>query len=255
MTCASCQGKLSAYLDGELGDRDASALRGHLRTCSACAAAADSEAKLIDGLRQLPAMDPPPAMWQAIRTQLAHEEIADAEAPRSTQLWRKVMPLVRPWFRPAFGGLAVASAAVALLWWAKTPAHAPIAAGDVVRAPAPEISVTPSQPEVAHAPSLRGDPPGTPATVTDVSVALADEVSMIDRSYRDAVSELVEMVGESRGEWAPAFARKHDEKVRELRARVDSEAVGTKAKERAWQELMRYLQTSLTRAELAMGAR
>lgn len=143
MTCASCQGKLSAYLDGELGDRDASALRGHLRTCAACAAAADGEAQLIDGLRQLPAMDPPPAMWQAIRTQLAQEEIADAEAPRSTQLWRRVMPLVRPWFKPAFGGLAVASAAVVLLWWAKAPGQPPIAARDVVRSPAPEVSVTP----------------------------------------------------------------------------------------------------------------
>ncbi len=246
MNCTSCQRQLSAYLDGELGDRDASALRGHLRTCPTCAAAADAEAELIDGLRQLPAKDPPPAMWQAIRTQLAHQEIADAEAPRSMQLWRKVMPLLRPWLKPASGGLAVASAAVVLLWWAKAPEQPPVAARDAVRATAPEVLVTPSDAQ---------DAPGALPVVTDVSVALADEVSMIDRSYRDAVSELVELVGETRGEWTASFARKHDDKVRELRARVDSEAVGTKAKERAWQELMRYLQTSLTRAELAMGAR
>ena len=250
MTCASCQAQLSAYLDGELGDRDASALRGHLRTCPACAEAAAHEGQLIDGLRQLPAMDPPPAMWQAIRAQLAEKEIADAEAPRAARLWSALgaaMPLVRSWMRPALGGVAVASAAVVLLWWARSPGGdpQPIAASEVKRAAPPVIEVAPPAPAIA---------PGEPLVVTDVSVALAEEVSMIDRSYRDAVSELVELVGESRGEWTPAFGRKHDDKVRELRARVDSAATGTKAKERAWQELMRYLQTSLTRAELAMGA-
>lgn len=247
MTCTTCKQRLSAYLDGELGDGEASALRGHLRTCAACSAEAAREAEVIDGLRQLPSLDPPPAMWQAIRNQLAHQEIADAEAPLSARLWR----MLAPWLPRAAGGLAVASAAVLLLWWARSP-EAPPGQG-VVRAgseagPVAEVPAT-----------IGGQPPTAPPSAgstdvpVDVAVALTDEVAMIDRSYRDAVSELVEMIGEARPEWTASYARRYDDRVRELRARVDSEQTG-KAKERAWQELMRYLQTTLTRSELAMGA-
>lgn len=254
MTCTSCKQRLSAYLDGELGDGEASALRGHLRTCAACSACAAREAEAIDGLRQLPSIDPPPAMWQAIRNQLAHEEIADAEAPLSARLWRKLAP----WLPRGAGGLAVASAAVLLLWWARspgTPSGKDLAGSGA--GPVAEALATPATP--ATPATIGGQPPsappldGTAEVPVDVAVALTDELAMIDRSYRDAVSELVEMIGEARPEWTPSYARRYDDRVRELRARVDSEQTG-KAKERAWQELMRYLQTTLTRSELAMGA-
>jgi anti-sigma factor RsiW len=248
MTCASCEAKLTAYLDGELGDGEASALRGHLRTCATCSAAAEREAQVIDGLRQLPSMDPPPAMWQAIRAQLADREIADAEAPLRTRLWRRLMPMA-PWVGRGLGGVAVATAAVLLLWWGK-PSPLPSQRQVQAREPAGASALASAAVVVGAA---------TPSDVpVDVAVALGDEVAMVDRSYRDAVSELVEMIGEERAGWTPAYARRYDERVRELRARVDSEPAGH-SKERAWQELTRYLQTALTRAELAsnvaMGAR
>lgn len=252
MTCTSCQQRLSAYLDGELADADASALRGHLRTCAACSADATREAELIDGMRQLPSLDPPPAMWQAIRSQLAHEEIADAEASRAARLWRKVSAWVSfsptPWLWHGVGGVAVASAAVVLLWWSRGP-EAPAASQATARdsiAERAEPSLLAAAPAVVATAVPGGEP-------IDVAVALTDELAMIDHSYREAVSELVEMIGEARPSWNAAYARRHDDKVRELRARVDSEPSG-RAKERAWQELMRYLQTTLTRSELAMGA-
>ncbi len=253
MSCTSCQAQLTAYLDGELNDGDASALRGHLRTCAACSEAAAGEAQVIDGLRQLPSMEAPPALWQAIRTQLAHEEIADAEAPWRARLWRKLAP----WLRPALGGVAVATAAVALLWWVKSPgnpAPAPMATADSARASAGDLGGQGEQPTSAVVASAQAMVASAQAIeVVDVAVALADEALEIDGSYRAAVSELVEMIGETRPSWTASFARRHDDRVRELRARVDSEQPGV-TRERAWQELMRYLQTSLTRAELAMGA-
>lgn len=250
MTCTSCQAKLSAYLDGELSDGEGSALRGHLRTCAACSEAAASEAKIIDGLRQLPAMDPPPAMWQAIRSQLATQEIADAEAPLFKRWARKLAPMA-PWAWRGLGGLAAATAAVALLWWLRAPGDAPgqrpaaVASGQGGNAAASERAAPPASPL-----EQAGVVVGAAMPPVDVAVALGDEVTMIDRSYRDAVDELVAAIDEEKASWAPAFARRYDDKVRELRARVDGETAGP-AKERAWQALMRYLQTSLTRAELA----
>lgn len=250
MTCTSCQAKLSAYLDGELSDGEGSALRGHLRTCAACSEAAASEAKIIDGLRQLPAMDPSPAMWQAIRAQLATQEIADAEAPLLQRWARKLAPMA-PWAWRGLGGMAAATAAVALLWWLRAPGDAPgqrpaaVASGQDGSAVASERDARPASPL-----EQAGVVVGTAMPPVDVAVALGDEVTMIDRSYRDAVDELVAMIDEEKASWAPAFARRYDDKVRELRARVDGETAGP-AKERAWQALMRYLQTSLTRAELA----
>lgn len=243
MTCASCQAKLSAYLDGELADSEASALRGHLRTCAACSEAAASEAKIIDGLRQLPSMDPPPAMWQAIRAQLATQEIADAEAPLLQRWARKLAPMA-PWAWRGLGGLGAATAAVAILWWVRAPEPAATTKGSNG-----QVAVAPQAPP-APAPLEQAGLVVGAAMPVDVAVTLGDEVALADRSYRDAVAELAAMIDEEKPSWAPAFARKYDDKVRELRARVDAEAAGP-AKERAWQALMRYLQTSLTRAELA----
>jgi anti-sigma factor RsiW len=253
MSCTSCQAKLSAYLDGELGDGEASALRGHLRTCAGCSAAAEREAQVIDGLRQLASMEPPPAMWQAIRAQLADREIADAEAPLRARLWRRLMPLApRAW--RGLGGVALATAAVLVLWSVRS--SPPPGGSGIERASSRPPAAAQQDPAGGSALVSAGVVVGaaTPSDAPiDVAIALGDEVAMIDRAYRDAVSELVAMIGEERAGWTPGYARRYDERVRELRARVDSEPTG-RIKERAWQELTRYLQTTLTRAELASGA-
>ncbi|MEZ4359657.1 MAG: zf-HC2 domain-containing protein [Kofleriaceae bacterium] len=222
MNCATCQRLLSAYLDGALGDRDASALRGHLRTCEACRAQAALEASVIDTLHQLPPVEPPPGLWLAVREQLAQEEIADAGVPWHRRLARSLAP----WAPRALGGVALAAAALAL--W-----HS--------RAPEPR----------GEALAIEGEAPRAAPAIVDVSLALVEESSMIDSSYRDAVSELVALIGETRVEWQPSYTEKYDARVVELRAQVDAAASGP-ARERAWQELMRFLQATLTRPELAM---
>lgn len=238
MSCAGYQRQLGAYLDGELSDQQASAMRGHLRTCDACRTAAAAESKLLESLRQLPPLDPPPALWQAIRGQLAQEEIADARSPWHLRLWRRAAP-----FAPhAGGGVLAAAVALTLLWWS----GAPPAPG---QGPGPSVAPTPVASAVASMATAEAAPP---SGVKDVSQALADEVTLADQSYDKAVVELVELVASERAGWSPAYARRYEDRVKVLRARVDGLVAGVE-KERAWQELMRYLQTSLTRAELAMG--
>ncbi|MDQ3369844.1 MAG: zf-HC2 domain-containing protein, partial [Myxococcota bacterium] len=78
MKCDDVRPRLTAYLDGELeGDRG-TVVRGHLRSCEACRQVASDEAALRDGLRALPTLDPPPAMWATIQAQLAASEVAEA---------------------------------------------------------------------------------------------------------------------------------------------------------------------------------
>lgn len=235
MSCSEVTRKLSAYLDGELSDHDASALRGHLRTCESCRGQAQLESSLVEGLRELPALDPPPALWQSVRAELAAREIADARAPWHLRLWRRAAP----WRVHVGGGLAAAACAAALLWWLR-PGGADVQQARQER-PTPR-DVTPAA--MVAAPAA--------AEVVDVATALGEEIARSDRSYDEAVAELAKMIAEDRASWTVEYARRYDEQMVELKAQVAALPAGA-ARERAWQELMRAMQTALTRAELAMG--
>ncbi len=229
MKCQEVARQLSAYLDGELGDLATSALRGHLRTCDGCRALADAEAKLVESLRQLPALDPPPALWQAVRTQLAEQEIADASAGWWARWWAGAWRGARPYL-PGLGGVALVATAAALLWW---PSGS--------RSPAP-VATTPTSPAATAA-----------VAVVDVAATLADEAELAEHSYQEATAELLELIDEERASWDAAYAQRHDERVAALKASIAALPAGAE-RERAHRELMRTLQTALTRAELAMGA-
>src|SRR5690348_2888002 len=114
-TCKTIQPRLTAYLDGELTDEHGSVVRGHLRECAECRQRASDEAALRDGLRALPALDPPGSLWSGVQARLAAAEVADARTPR----WRRAVVRWTRWAslpRLASGGL-VAAAAVVLLYW------------------------------------------------------------------------------------------------------------------------------------------
>lgn len=227
MKCQEVARQLSAYLDGELGDLATSSLRGHLRTCDACRALADAEAKLVESLRQLPALEPPPALWQAVRAQLAEQEIADARAGWWARWWAGAWRGTRPYL-PGLGGVALVATAAALLWWPSDPL-----------APAPVVTTPVS--------------PAAQVAVVDVAAALSDEAGLAERSYQEATAELLVLIDEERASWEAAYAQRHDERVAALEARIAALPAGAE-RERARRELMRTLQTALTRAELAMGA-
>ena len=112
--------QLSAYLEGDLGERPAAAVRDHLADCSACARAADELRVMVASARGLDRPEPPPTLWPAIEGALARDEVP-------LLAWRRFF--VRGF---AFGGLAGAAIAVLLVLVLRWPhrADAPALAHD-----------------------------------------------------------------------------------------------------------------------------
>jgi len=250
LSCTEIQRRLTAYLDGELDADRGSVVRGHLRECEACRLVARDEAALRDGLRTLPTLDPPGSLWAGVQARLAAAEVADAKRPA----WKRALARWAP-KAPTFavGGLA-AAAAITVLWWRahRTPADEPPppttpVATLVAPAPAPARPTTPAVP--AH-----GVTP--PAGSDDVTADLAHDAERASTSYAQAADELVALATEARTQWSDERKLAFDAKLVELRARIDHVAEG-RPRQRAWRELIRYLQGAVIRDEIALagGAR
>lgn len=238
MSCEHVQRRLTAYLDGELDGDRGSVVRGHLRACAACRQVATDEAALRDGLRALPAADPPPSLWAGVQAQLAADEIADAQRPA----WRRALARWAPRTpRMAAGGL-LAAAAVTVLWWRWHRADDRDAAGPVATAPVASAQVF----EADRAPVA----PTMPAD--DVTADLAAEAARTTARYADVADELVALAGEARGQWPADRAAAFDVQLAALRADVDRAAAG-RPRQRAWQRLIRFLQGAVVRDEIALA--
>lgn len=247
MSCREIQGQLTAYLEGELEDQRGSVVRGHLRACEACRQAASDEAKVRDGLRSLPPIDPPASLWAGVQARLAAAEIADAERPawkRALARWAPKAPTF------AMGGLAAAAVVTLVVWRAhRTPVdEAP---------PPPIVAVSPARPVV---PPPVPDHVATPAAPTpdsdDVTADLGRDAERRSASYAQAADELVALATEARAQWSDEQKAAFDAKVGELRAVVGHVAEG-RPRQRAWRELIRYLQGAVIRDDVALagGAR
>ena len=66
MTCEKIQEALQAYLDGELGDGEASAVRSHLVSCDRCRAEAALYGALFDALEAQELVSPPSELAKRI---------------------------------------------------------------------------------------------------------------------------------------------------------------------------------------------
>ncbi len=247
MNCSEIQSRLTAYLDGELEGERGSVVRGHLRECQACRRVAGDEAALRDGLRTLEPLDPPPSLWAGVRAQLAAAEVADARRPawrRAVARWAPAAP------RFAAGGL-VAAAAVAMLWWRShrtaEPLPVPPSRGIAV-APSPTPTPTP-RPDQApqRGPTLPSD---------DVTADLAAESARITSTYAQTAEELLALARDARGRWSDARQTAFDTQVTMLRSGVDAAKEG-RPRQRAWRELIRFLQGAVVRDDVALagGAR
>jgi hypothetical protein len=235
VSCERIRTQLTAYLDGELEGQDGSVVRGHLRECAACRQAASDEAALRDGLRSLPPVDPPPSLWAGVQAQLAAAEVADAKRPA----WRRALARWAPSAPRFAAGALVAAAAIAVLWWRtqRTPDETP--------APSPEIAT----------PSKAPDPAPTPAPAPergDVTADLAAEPARQTETYGDAAEELLALATEARVTWTADQQTAFDTRVSELRGLIDRAPDG-RPKQKAWRELIRYLQGALVRDEIALA--
>ena len=251
MRCAEVEARLTAYLDGELDATTSGALRGHLRGCAACAAAAEEHARLVGALARLEAAEPPAAMWDGVLAKLAEAEGADARRGRLALLGRRVWERLRPQLLPVTA--VVATAAVALVWVARDPGSG----ADATAPAAPVVAVEPVEPVAA-------EPAPARAARVDVEVAIAAEVERIDRLYAATVEELLEVAGEERAAWSAPAQRAFDAELARLRGAVaarplvleppagpdildafdaaEAAAAAREARERAWQRLVRFLQ-------------
>ncbi|HTM22610.1 MAG TPA: zf-HC2 domain-containing protein [Kofleriaceae bacterium] len=198
MKCKDAQGLATRFVDGELDDARASALRGHLRGCDACRAGIEDEALLRDAGADLPPVDPPPELWQGIQQRLAAAEVADAGRSRAWLLWQRLRP------HALTAAVAAAAAAVLAVWWVRRDA------GD-----AAEVAVItpPTVPVPVEPPGPRPAPPAR--TFEEVR---ADELGRADATYDGVIADLRRIVAEERAHWPAGAARRFDTRMAALEA-------------------------------------
>ncbi|MDB4962865.1 MAG: superfamily protein [Myxococcales bacterium] len=241
MSCEDVRPRLTGYLDGELDADRGSVVRGHLRECAACRQVATDEAALRDGLRQLPHVDPPPSLWAGVQARLAEAEVADARRPA----WRRALTRWLPSAPRFAAGTLVAATAVGVLWWRSQRGPD----GDVATQPEPTaIATAPTTPRMSQTHVVVASDRGEP----DVTADLAGEAGRVTASYGDAAEELLALAGEVRGQWTEEQRTAFDARVAELRGTIASAADGH-PRQRAWRDLIRYLQNAVVRDEIAFA--
>lgn len=239
MSCERIRTQLTSYLDGELEGHDGSVVRGHLRECPGCRQAAADEAALRDGLRSLPPLDPPASLWAGVQAQLAAAEVADAKRPA----WRRALARWMPSAPRFAAGALVAAAAIGVLWWRTHRTTDDVAVPDrTIAAPAKAPDPAPAPAPAALAPPADGD----------ITADLAAEPAHQTETYGDAAEELLALATEARATWSADQSTAFDARVAELRGQVDRAPEG-RPKQKAWRELIRYLQGAVVRDEIALA--
>lgn len=239
MRCDDVQPQLTGYLDGDLDADAGTIVRGHLRECQACRDVAAEEAALRDGLRALPSLDPPPALWNAVRAQLAKEEVEASRLPA----WRRALTRWMPQMRAAapFAG-ALAAAVVALVLWQKLHATHD-----------DTVAITPPPPPVVekHAPAPAPREPVRIEEAPDVTADLALDGKRKDASFEASEAAMKRELVEVRRAWSASQNSEFEARVAELEGAVKSADAG-RAREKAERALFKYLQNALTRDEVAI---
>ena len=250
MTCDRVRRDLTAYLDGDLEGADGSLVRGHLRECAACREVASEEAVLRDRLRQLPPMDPPASLWAGVQAQLAAAEVADAKRPA----WRRALARWAPAAPRFAAGTLIAAAAAGALWWrAHRGAHDGADDGadkDAPMIPAKQLATSPAPAPITPSPISPAPVPSGPAS--DVTADLAGETARVTASYGDAAEELLALATEARRQWSNERKEAFDARTADLRGLVERAPEG-RPRQRAWRELIRYLQGAVVRDEIALA--
>jgi len=207
MRCADVERLVTEYVDGDLDERRSSALRGHLRVCTGCAARVEDEVAVRETAGSLAPLDPPADLWAAIDTRLAEAEIADARRSRVWLWWQRALDAVRR--HPLPLGLAGAAACAVLAVW-------------LVRGAGQEKAAHPHQVAEIASPEVKPSAPAMPVTSDPCdAVATHDEQTLCqmqaaDRRYLDAITELSQVVAEERAGWPAAQAARFDAAVAEL---------------------------------------
>lgn len=250
MTCERIRAQLTSYLDGELDSDAGTVVRGHLRTCDACRAISADEAVLRDGLRSLPAVDPPASLWAGVQAQLAAEEVAESKRPawrRALARWQRFVPAPRV----AMAGALCAAAAIGVVYWKTRPVDDVIVDGTSPN----RLVVAPPQKFVPDAPKQHVPPPRpdckTIDEVSDVTADLQLDGARQLAAYDCAIAELMTEAAAVRGEWTETQRSAFDDKVKSMRETL-AKTEG-KPKQRAARALVSYLQGAVTRDQVLVA--
>nr|MDQ3370664.1 hypothetical protein [Myxococcota bacterium] len=87
----------------------------------------------------------------------------------------------------------------------------------------------------------------------DVTADLAAEPARITGSYADVAAELVVLAREVRPQWTDDQRFAFDARLTELQGSVDRAADG-RPRQRAWRELIRYVQGAIIRDDVALAS-
>jgi len=97
--------RVSEWLDGDISEREAAAVRAHVAACAACADLVSELRGQVDSLHELGRPEPPATLWAAIEGTMDGE---DARAERRRWSWPS-------WLAGALGGAVTAAVAVWLV--------------------------------------------------------------------------------------------------------------------------------------------
>jgi hypothetical protein len=188
MRCCDVQGLASAYIDGELDDARASALRGHARQCPACLAVVRELGAIREVAAHLDTLEPPPSLWSAVQRGLAEAEMADARRSRLWLHWQALRPRLLP------AAVALAATAAVITWlWQPQPARPTVAQPSAAPAAAPVAPV--------------------PARTETFEAGRARELSEADQRYTRALAELRGLIADERTSWPPDLAARLDARL------------------------------------------
>jgi anti-sigma factor RsiW len=102
MECTRTEDLLSAYLDGDLPEREREGFSEHLRQCPRCAGEEKALKETLSLLRNLPTEKAPPGLLEGVRRRIGQEK-------ETVPLWKKL-------FLPAHIKIPLEAAAVALIF-------------------------------------------------------------------------------------------------------------------------------------------
>jgi hypothetical protein len=102
MECIRAENLLSAYLDGDLPEREREGFSEHLRQCPRCAGEEKALKETLSLLRNLPAEKAPPGLLEGVRRRIGQEK-------ETVPLWKKL-------FLPAHIKIPLEAAAVVLIF-------------------------------------------------------------------------------------------------------------------------------------------
>lgn len=196
--CADVERLVTAYVDGDLDDQRSSALRGHLRTCAACAERARDEARVRELAADLEPVEPPGHLWSAIDARLAEAEIGDSRRSSASLAVRRWAESTRRNLWPI--GLGAAAVAVVLVLWLP---------GSGEREAAAPAASAPTRAAPASVARTESPPAGCDQAATHEEQVLC-QMHESDGRYLAAIEDLGRAAAEERASWTAEEAARFD---------------------------------------------